>query len=179
MWKIFNMREAHLSPSEDTIWNFRPLSLVMLNVLPLKSFFNKNPFCSPIIYWRKEKQEKRTTETEQKRKQLLLYLLLPQHQEAGGPCQVFCGQSPRAGRSHRVLQQPQAWGPEFSERFHQEKMTGCEESEDTAQMAASSPSHTGRLEQGRARQGKPEDHCYFSQSMNYERNTFYFLFSSF
>lgn len=77
-----------------------------------------------------------------------------------------------------MLQQPQGTGPELSVRFHQEGMTACEGSEDTAQIAGSSPSHTGRLEQGRARQGKAEDHCYFSQPLNHkaEKNTFYFLF---
>lgn len=62
-----------------------------------QSLTNKNPFSSPIISWRKEKQVNRTTERKQKRKQLLLYLLLPQHLEAEGPFQVFCGTLPEQG----------------------------------------------------------------------------------
>lgn len=91
MWKVFHMWEIHLSLSEDTLWDLRPISLAMLNDLPLRSIFNKNPSSSPINHQRKEKQVNRTAEREQKSKQLLLYLLLPHCLEAAGASQVFCG----------------------------------------------------------------------------------------
>lgn len=47
---------------------------------------------------------------------------------------------------------PRGWGPELSVRFHHKGMMAFEGSEDTAQIAASSPSHTGKSQAGEHRE---------------------------
>lgn len=70
-----------------------------------QSLNNKNPFYSPIIYWRKEKQMNNWKGTEKKTTPAL-----PTPTSPPGGWRTFLGilwAHSRAGRSQRVLQQPQ------------------------------------------------------------------------